>query len=258
MGWGASRPQIDPLADRPPHRCTPLGSEKNGRDPESIRAAETKGLDITVSAHTTSPQDATTDAGGLSPEEAGRRALYHFLARTLSRPIDKAEAGRIAPFADPGSELGRAVAAFREAVEAAAPEDLEREFHDLFIGVGRGELVPYASYYLTGFLNEKPLAELRRDMDALGFERADGVREPEDNIATLCDLMGHLIAGAASGEMDLYDQDRFFAAHLKPWAAKFFADLSSAKTADVYRRLGAVGQCFMAIEEDGFAMVARA
>lgn len=210
-----------------------------------------------MSAHASSAKDDAPD-GGLAPEEAGRRALYHFLARTLARPIDKAEAGRIAPFADGSSALGQAVQAFVDAVEAADAAALEREFHDLFIGVGRGELVPYASYYLTGFLNEKPLAELRRDMDALGFERAEGVREPEDNIASLCDLMGHLIAGAASGERDLYDQDRFFVAHLKPWADKFFADLSSAKTADVYRRLGEVGRRFMAIEEDGFAMVARA
>ncbi len=198
--------------------------------------------------------------GDLSPEEAGRRALYHFLARVLSAPIDPAEAGRMAPFCDSGTELGQSFIALRQALEGASPDSLGQEFHDLFIGVGRGELVPYASYYMTGFLNEKPLAELRRDMEALGFERAEGVREPEDNIATLCDLMGHLVALAAAGDGDvtLYDQDRFFAAHLKPWADRFFTDLTTAKTADVYRRVGEVGRHFMAIEADGFAMMARA
>lgn len=207
--------------------------------------------------------DADRNAGpGLSPEEAGRCAVYQFLARVLSKPIDGAEASRMAPFADEATDLGRAFAAFHARVEAAAPDALSHEFHNLFIGVGRGELVPYASYYLTGFLNEKPLAELRRDMDALGFERAEGVREPEDNIATLCDLMGHLIQGAGatpgSGDVSLYDQERFFSAHLKPWAEKFFTDLSHAKTADIYRTVAAIGQQFMAIEANGFAMMARA
>jgi len=124
--------------------------------------------------------------------------------------------------------------------------------------VGRGELLPFASYYLTGFLNEKPLAQLRRDMARLGFERPAEVKEPEDHIAAICDIMSHLIEGTALGGFDIYDQDQFFAAHLKPWAGKFFADLESAKTADVYRHVGRVGKLFMEIEEQGFGMIARA
>ncbi len=193
-----------------------------------------------------------------SPEELARQALYAFLTRVLARPMQPAEAAAIAPFADTESEFGQAAQALANLLADADAERLGREFHDLFIGVGRGELLPFASYYLTGFLNEKPLAVLRGDIRRLGFTRPESVKEPEDHIGSLCDIMSHLIEGTATGEFDIYDQDQFFAAHLKPWAGKFFADLEKAKTADAYRAVGRIGRIFMTIEEQSFGMIARA
>ena len=198
------------------------------------------------------------EAVGLAPEEAGRQAVYQFIARTLAGPAEKAELAFTAPLAGDEAPLNQAFADFRTELDAAPRETIERHYHDLFIGVGRGELLPYASYYLTGFLNEKPLADIRGDLEGLGFARSEGTSEPEDHIAALCDVMAQLIEGAATGEFDVYDQERFFSAHLKDWASRFFADLQSAKTAGLYREIGRIGGIFMEIEEEGFGMVARA
>ena len=198
------------------------------------------------------------DDGDLAPEEAGRQAVYGFLARVLARPARRDECGLAAPLAGDETPLNEAFAEFRTALEAASDEQIERGYHDLFIGVGRGELLPYASYYLTGFLHEKPLAELRVDLERLGFARAEGVCEPEDHIASLCEVMALLIENTASGEFDVYEQDRFFKAHIRPWAGQFFADLEAAKSADLYRPVGRIGAIFMGIEEESFGMIARA
>ena len=115
------------------------------------------------------------------------------------------------------------------AAAASATDDraANKEFFDLFIGLGRGELLPYASYYLTGFLHERPLARVREDLELLGIERAGPSREPEDHIAILLEVM----AGLARGdfEAEFAEQARFFERHLKPWAARMFADLEMSR-----------------------------
>jgi TorA maturation chaperone TorD len=201
---------------------------------------------------------ADRDTQDLAPEEAGRQAVYGFLARVLARPVERSECAFAAPLASDDTPLNQAFAEFCTALEAATKEQIERCYHDLFIGVGRGELLPYTSYYLTGFLHEKPLAELRVDLERLGFARAEGVSEPEDHIASLCEVMALLIGGTASGEFDVYEQDKFFNAHIRPWAGQFFADLEAAKSADLYRWVGKIGTIFMGIEEESFGMIARA
>src|SRR5258708_5243388 len=135
---------------------------------------------------------------------------------------------------------------------ARAQESVERENFDLFIGLGRGELLPYGSYYLTGFLHERPLARLRYDLARLGIERAPGRAEPEDHAAILCEIMAGLVSGRFPAPRGA---DRaLFEAHLAPWMEKFFADLELAKTAEFYRSIGALGRVFMAIEAKAFAM----
>jgi TorA maturation chaperone TorD len=193
-----------------------------------------------------------------APEEVGRQGIFLFLARVLAKPVTRAERGFVASFAAGEAPINNLFADFQAALDAEDDAALERGYHDLFVGVGRGELLPYASYYLTGFLNEKPLAELRADLGNLGFARSEGVFEPEDHIASLCDVMAQLIGGTMAGEFSVYDQERFFGAHIKPWAAKFFADLEAAKSAGPYRFIGGIGKLFMEIEEEGFGMVARA
>lgn len=148
--------------------------------------------------------------------------------------------------------LGQAFGVLARKASETDPDRVEREYFDLFIGVGRGELLPYASFYLTGFLNERPLANLRNDLAMLGIERVEGMHEPEDHIAFLCDVMAGLAAGRfESGDLG---EDRFYLRHLAPWAAQFFDDLAIAPSADFYRPLAEIGRVFMDIEARAFAL----
>ena len=128
------------------------------------------------------------------------------------------------------------------------------EFQVLFIGVGESELKPYASYYRTGFMYEKPLANLRAALADLGIAQADDVAEPEDHIAALCETMHALITGAFDMPVPVDRQKEFFEAHMRPWAGLFFVDLENAEHADFYRPVGAIGRLFMTIETQSFEM----
>ena len=126
------------------------------------------------------------------------------------------------------------------------------EHFDLFIGVGRGELLPYASYYLTGFLYERPLVRLRHDMRRLGMERGEGLSEPEDHIGFILEIMAGLVARRIDAERE--EERRFFERHLKPWAERFFEDLGKASAAHFYGAVGRLGAQFMRIEREAFAL----
>lgn len=124
------------------------------------------------------------------PEEDRLRAdLYNFMGLILSAPPDRMLLDQCAGLNGDDTELGQGIATLAKLARLTKPATVEAEFNRLFIGLGRGELLPYASYYLTGFLNEKPLALLRQDMAARGLARADTVFEPEDNIASLMEMM---------------------------------------------------------------------
>ena len=123
--------------------------------------------------------------------------------------------------------------------------------------LGRGELLPYASYYLTGFLNEKPLAALRNDMSARGLSRAPNVFEPEDNIASLMEMMAGMIVGRFGRVASIEEQRTFFNAHIGSWATHYFSDLQAAKSSILYGSIGAVGLAFMDIEKEAFRMTAN-
>ena len=203
----------------------------------------------------------TTDAAiadrGAAQEDLLRADLYDFLAAMLARPPSRELLDKAAALNGDDSEIGRGVAALARAARAATETAARREFDALFIGLGRGELLPYGSYYLTGFLNEKPLASLRRDMARLGIARADDVREPEDNIASLCEMMAGLIRGRFGAPAELATQKDFFAKHLSPWAAHFFADLEGAETSVLYAPVGKIGRAFMEVEREAFRMEGR-
>ncbi|WP_191058502.1 TorD/DmsD family molecular chaperone [Geminicoccus harenae] len=177
---------------------------------------------------------------------------YHLLALLLGRQPTAELLARLAGLEGDGSPLGQAHAALAEAAATADPAVLERAFFDLFIGIGRSELIPHASYYLTGFLHERPLVGIRQDMAALGIERAAHVHEPEDHLAILCETM----AGLASGRFDAGrgSERQFFRRHLEPWAGRFFGDLEQAASTPFYRSVGTVGRLFMEIEASAFAM----
>jgi TorA maturation chaperone TorD len=191
-------------------------------------------------------------AAELDDTNAARAQEYALLAAMLSRAPDAALLQKLATLRGDASPLGVAHAALAEAAGEARVEDVEREFFDLFIGIGRGELLPYGSYYLTGFLHERPLARLRSDLVPLGIERSEGNCEPEDHAAILCEIMSGLVGGrlpAAHGA----DQ-QIFEKHLAPWIGRFFTDLEQAEAANLYRRIGMVGRVFIDIEREAFAL----
>src|SRR5471032_783103 len=127
--------------------------------------------------------------------DVARAQEYALLSALLARAPDAALLKRLAGLRGDASPLGMAHVALAETAGRATTEQVEREFFDLFIGVGRGELLPYGSYYLTGFLHERPLARLRDALVTLGIERVQGNAEPEDHAATLCEIMAGLAGG---------------------------------------------------------------
>jgi len=188
--------------------------------------------------------------------EAARSIEYALLASLLLRAPDAEALARLARLpGDPATPLGQAHLALAQAAASTSAKAVKREYFDLFLGVGRGEVVPYESYYLTGFLNERPLARLRQDMKHLGLKRAEAHRDPEDHLGTLCEIMSGFAAGRF--EAPAGAQDSFFTRHLAPWAGRFFADLEKAESARFYRPVATLGRVFIDIETEGFAMETR-
>jgi len=189
-----------------------------------------------------------------SSDQARRAAFYSLLAALLRNAPDADVLAYCLSLdtTDQKSELGAAVNTLVLAAKHSEPQRLKEEFHELFIGLGRGELVPYGSWYQTGFLMERPLGQLRADLAKLGFERSDDVHEPEDHIAALMEVMAMLIYEGAPQEQ----QRLFFETHLSSWAKDFMNDLSVAETATFYRSVARLGSAFVAIESQYLSLTA--
>ena len=183
-----------------------------------------------------------------------RADMYRFLGALLAAPPKKDLLRSITGMRGDDTPLGKAIQTINRMASASTEKSVEREFNALFIGVGRGELLPYCSYYLTGFLNEKPLARLREDMARLGVGRSPGVSEPEDNIASLFEIMAGLIGGAFGAPAGLSVQRVFFDRHLAAWAGHFFEDLERAESSVFYAPVGAAGREFIEIEKESFRL----
>lgn len=192
----------------------------------------------------------------IADEDKLRADWYFLLAQLLGGAPEQDLLGRLSQLQGDDSELGKAISALSRAAGAANPAQLNQEYFDLFIGVGQGELLPFGSYYLTGFLNEKPLARLRIDMNKLMIAREEEVKEPEDHIASLCEMMAGLITGAFGDPADLETQKNFFDKHIGCWAPRFFEDLEAAPSASFYMPVGSLGRLFMAVEAQAFEMAA--
>jgi TorA maturation chaperone TorD len=181
-----------------------------------------------------------------------RAQEYALLATLLSRSPDAQMIGRLALLGGDATPLGAAHAALGEAAARTDKIMAAREFFDLFTGLGQGELLPYASHYLSGTLYGRPLAQLRETFQNLGIERTADHSEPEDHVAVLCEIMAGLVGGdipAPAGS------DRaFFDEHLASWIGRFFADLEQAQSADFYARVGSLGRVFMSIEAKAFSL----
>ncbi|NKB76780.1 MAG: molecular chaperone [Gammaproteobacteria bacterium] len=143
--------------------------------------------------------------------------------------------------------VGQAWLQLKTASEAVNLSVLDDEFHDLFIGVGRGQVVPHGSWHLTGFLMDKPLSDLRTDLRLLGFVSDPQQKDPEDHISALFETMSILITSA---DIEGYQQRRFFIAHIHPWVGRFFDDLEHAPSADFYRKVSTLGKQFMVLESE--------
>lgn len=191
-------------------------------------------------------------ATAIDDTATARAEEYGLLAALLMRAPDAELLRRLARLGDDDTPLGRAHRVLAEAAAATDADTVEREYFDLFIGVGRGQLLPYASYYVTGFLHERPLQRLRAELEALGVERAEGQCEPEDHAGVLCEIMAGLAAGEFAAPLEL--QHRFFEQHLAPWIRRFFADLEAAEAARCYRPVGTIGRLFTDIETQAFAL----
>jgi TorA maturation chaperone TorD len=186
--------------------------------------------------------------------DLARAGEYDLLAVLLARAPDHDLLAALARIEGDATLLGQAHGQLAEAARAFDAEAVEREFFKLFIGLGQGELLPYASFYLTGFLHERPLARLRGDLSRLGIERNEAHREPEDHIALLCEVMAGLAAGRFDTSPD--EEVRFFDRHLKPWAGRFFADLAAAPSAQFYQAVAACGTALLQVEAEAFTMAA--
>jgi TorA maturation chaperone TorD len=184
--------------------------------------------------------------------DRARAREYALLGSLLLRAPDLELLNQLRHLRGDATALGVVHVELAEAAKDADVARVEREFFDLFIGIGRGELLPYGSYYVTGFLHERPLARLREDLGRIGVARADGVVEPEDHAGILCEIMSGLTSGQFAAPAD---SDRtIFEKHMAPWIGRFFADLERAEAADFYRRVGTVGRVFVEIETEAFAL----
>lgn len=190
--------------------------------------------------------------GDIDETGIARAQEYALLAALLARAPDAALLGRLAELRGDATPLGVAHVALAQAASEASVGAVEREYFDLFIGLGRGELLPYGSYYLTGFLHERPLARLRGDLLQLGIERTEGEVEPEDHAAILCEIMSGLTSGRFSAPAG--SDEKIFDNHLAPWIGRFFSDLERAEAAKFYRAVGTLGRVFIDIETEAFSL----
>ena len=201
---------------------------------------------------TTDPSPPTLPT--LDEEQRYRAGAYQLLGALLRAAPERALLDHCAALdpgdADAGHPLSASLARLAQAARNAEPASVRDEYQDLFIGLGRGELAPYGSWYQTGFLMERPLGELRDDLAALGYERQADTHEPEDHVAALCEVMGMMI-------LDLYpiaDQQTFFERHLQPWLGRFMGDLREAKNAVFYRAAAGFGEAFFEVESRYFSL----
>lgn len=215
---------------------------------------------VSVEGLTGVPRDALRpDLYAVSPIaldeiDQARMQEYLLLGSLLRQAPSRVLLADIAGLRGDASTLGMLHMSLAQAAEAADPNAESREFFRLFVGVGRGELLPYASYYLTGFLHERPLARVREDMARLGVERAEGLFEPEDHLGILLEVMAGLVGGQFPGGPE--GEAAFFARHVQPFAERLFADLESCAQTDFYKAAARTGAAFIAIETEGFALPA--
>ena len=191
----------------------------------------------------------------IEEEQVYRASAYSLLAALLRAAPDQALLDRLEQLSPQGEvEPDALLDAMRELGQSATryrPEQIDDEYHTLFIGIGQGELVPYGSWYLTGFLMEQPLSDLRDDLRILGYERSAKTHEPEDHISAIFEVFSGMIAAG----VELETQQNFFDKHMKSWLDRFFKDLENARSADFYRPVARLGAAFIELEKNYLSML---
>ena len=183
-------------------------------------------------------------------EELARAHWYALIASLLQSPPDAARLATIAAVgtADDSSELGGALGALAKACATVSEQAVRDEFDATFVSVGKPEVFVNASYYLTGFLHERPLAELRAELARIGITRRAEISDTEDHISALCEVMRMLIIDGAS----LDDQQAFFSRFLGSWVDDFAQALERCGTTDFYKHVGRLARAFCAVERVAF------
>jgi len=192
-------------------------------------------------------------------EELARAELYGLLARLWFAAPDEALLAQfrvaVTQAPEPGGFLEAPWEQLVGALRACTVESAQAEYDALFGGVGKPEVFLYGSHYLAGFLNEKPLAQLRTDLAALGLTRDEQLGETEDHIAYGFELMRYLIAGDEVAVCNLEQQRRFYRAHLQPWVSQLCTSVAAHPRAVAYRALADLTAAFMQVEAQAFDMV---
>ena len=183
-----------------------------------------------------------------------RANLYALLGNLLFQRPSAQTLQSLTVLTGDNTEMGKAFNTLAKLAKSTDLQEVQEEYDGLFIGMGRGELLPYGSYYLTGFLNEKPLAKLRNSMSDLSIERQEDVTEPEDHIGSLFEMMSGLILGNYGSPASITKQKEFYSTHIESWAGHFFSDLESAKLSKLYQPVGTIGRLFVEIESNAFSM----
>lgn len=202
------------------------------------------GADLAEIAHAMLRADTRVD------EESERAHWYVLLSGLLRSPPDAARLAAIAAVEldDSASELASALGALAATCASATAASVRDEFDATFVGVGKPEVFVNASYYMTGFLHERPLAELREELARLGIARRPDVSDTEDHVSALCEVMAMLIAEGASLDV----QREFFSRFLASWIDDFADALERAGTTDFYKHVGRLARAFVAIERVAF------
>ena len=190
----------------------------------------------------------------ITDEDSMRANLYGLLGNVLFTPPSTEVLKDLSVLSGDETEMGNAFNNLSKIATSLDRNAALDEYNDLFVGMGRGELLPYCSYYLTGFLNEKPLAKVRNTMRELGIEKNTEIKEPEDHIGSLFEMMSGLIVGRYGEPANIQTQQAFYSSHIEPWAGHFFKDLEAAKSSRLYQPVGTIGRLFIEIETNAYSM----
>ena len=204
------------------------------------------------------PHNEVPANSGVLPEDQARCEVYALLGNLFYRPPSKEVLQAIATngaMCNDGRDSGycRAWRVLQQAAADAEVEAVKDEFDTAFIGTGRQPVMLYGSFYLAGFLNEKPLAQLRDELVNLGLARSGDIHESEDHISALCDVMRFLILGDHDTPPATLEVQRdFFLRHIKSWNTQLCAAVDSADNTRFYKHVARFAREFFDLENESF------